>query len=275
LNPTFFAARAVFYFVLWSLMAGYYYRHSVAQDETGNPELTVRMQRWSGISIVLLALTTTFFSVDLIMSMTPHWYSTIYGVYYFSGAVVGFFALLAVMMVLLQQAGRLEKSITAEHYHDVGKFVFAFVVFWAYIAFSQYMLIWYANLPEETSWYHARQQSPWWVGVALVLIVGHFIVPFWALMPRSAKRNKYWLALVAAWVLAVHWADIYYLVGPPSHHFHSEVHASPGPLHVTDVSLLIGLAGIFGWSVVNLMGRSALLPERDPRLVDSLAFENV
>jgi hypothetical protein len=228
---------------------------------------------------VLFGLTVTFFSIDLLMSMTPHWYSTIYGVYYFAGAVVGFFALLAIIMTWLQSAGRLEDSITAEHYHDVGKYVFAFVVFWAYIAFSQYMLVWYANLPEETSWYYARQSSTWWVGVALMLIVGHFIVPFWALISRSAKRNRYWLALVAAWVLIMHWGDIYYLVGPPSHHLHGQTeparHVTARPLQLTDLALLVGLGGLFVSMMVGRMRQAALLPRRDPRLVESLAFENI
>ena len=238
------------------------------------------MQRLSGICIVIFGLTVTFFAIDLIKSMTPHWYSTIYGVYYFSGAVVAFFASLAITMVGLQRGGCLVHTITTEHYHDVGKFVFSFVVFWAYIAFSQYLLIWYANLPEETAWYSARQSSTWWIGVSLVLLVGHFVVPFWALLSRRAKRNKVALAAVSAWVLLLHWVDMYYLVGPQSHHFHSDSHeahtiAEPSAaLHMTDVALLVALGAAFAWLLLDALRRVSLVPTRDPRLGESLTFEN-
>ncbi|MBN2446531.1 MAG: quinol:cytochrome C oxidoreductase [Phycisphaerae bacterium] len=275
LNAPFFIIRLTVYFIAWSLLARYFYCRSIAQDTSGDPDLTTRMQRLSGIGMVIYGLTVTFFSIDLIMSMTPHWYSTIYGVYYFSGSAVGFFALLALTMVLLQSAGRARNVITVEHYHDIGKLVFGFVVFWAYIAFSQYMLIWYANLPEETSWYYARQSSQWWVGVALVLLFGHFVAPFLALISRRPKRRTRPLALAAVWILIVHWIDIYYLVIPQAHHFHGEEHAAGSPLHVSDITLLIGLGGLFVCAVLRLMSRSELLPIRDPRLSESLTFENV
>ncbi|MFC1757779.1 quinol:cytochrome C oxidoreductase [Planctomycetota bacterium] len=280
LNPPFFAVRMVIYFGVWSVIARFYHEMSVAQDTSGESDFTTRMRRWSGIGIIALGITLTFFSIDLIQSMTPHWYSTIYGVYFFSGAVVGFFALLCIALDQLQRHGRLRSSVTAEHYHDLGKYLFAFVVFWAYIAFSQYMLVWYANLPEETAWYNARQQSGWWVGVSVLLLVGHFIVPFWALLSRRSKRHRGWLAIVAAWVLFMHWVDVYYLVGPPSHHFHAHVDslghdANSSPLHVTDISLLVGIGGVFLWATLISMDRASLIPKRDPQIAESLAFENI
>jgi hypothetical protein len=196
LNTPFFIVRVVVYFVVWTLLAWFFLTASVRQDATGDVRLTLRMQAASAPAMVLYAITVTFAAFDLLMSLDPHWYSTIFGVYYFAGSVVGFFALLALVVYLLQRAGRLTRAITIEHYHDLGKLIFAFVVFWAYIAFSQYLLIWYANIPEETVWY-LRRQSGSWAAVSLVLLFAHFVVPFVALLSRVSKRRKSLLAAVA------------------------------------------------------------------------------
>jgi hypothetical protein len=271
LNAPFFLVRCAVYFTLWTLLARYFLKRSVQQDATGDAALTLRMQWWSAPGMLLYALTTTFFAIDVLMSLNPHWYSTIWGVYFFSGNVVGFFALLAVLAYLLQRAHRLTRAITVEHYHDVGKLAFAFVVFWAYIAFSQYMLIWYGNIPEETVWFRPRQGDTWWVGVSLLLLFGHFVAPFLALLSRYPKRRKAPLALAAAWLLFMHWLDLYYLVGPPP----AAGGQPAAPLHATDVTLFIALGSLFAFVLLHLMSRYALLPARDPRLPESLAFENV
>src|SRR5918996_1976092 len=153
LNVPFFLIRAALYFGIWSFIALLYYRGSRRQDATGDPGVTARLRRLAGPAIIVLALTQTFASVDWIMSLTPHWYSTMMGVYFFAGSFVGFIALLSVVAVAMRGAGLLEKGITVEHLHDLRKFLFAFTAFWAYIAFSQFFLMWYANLPEETIWY--------------------------------------------------------------------------------------------------------------------------
>lgn len=271
LNVPFFVVRCAIYFGIWSLLARFYLKTSVAQDASGDPELTLRMQWWSAPGMLLYALTVTFFALDALMTLQPHWYSTIFGVYFFSGAVVGFFALLALVVYFVQRAGRLTRSVTIEHYHDIGKLAFGFVVFWAYIAFSQYMLIWYANIPEETIWYRPRQGDTWWIGVSLVLLFGHFVAPFVVLLSRYPKRRPGLLVLACAWLLLMHWIDIYYLVGPQPH----MVGGADTPLHVTDFLLLVGLGGLFVCGLLRPMGRYALLPERDPRLSESLTFENV
>lgn len=276
LNGGFFLVRLAFYFGLWTLIAGHFYRASVRQDETGDPALTARLQSLAAPCLIVFALTTTYFAFDVLMSLDPHWYSTIFGVYYFAGSTVAFFALLALMMFGLQSAGRLQSAISIEHYHDVGKFMFAFIVFWAYIGFSQYMLIWYGNLPEETGWYLIRQQSPWLL-VSLLLLFGHFILPFVALISRHPKRQKNVLILGAMWMLLMHWIDMMWLVYP-----HAEGHGgetrTPAPLTLWDllqsVASLVGIGGVCAWAVLNRMGAAALAPQRDPRLNDSLAFEN-
>ena len=267
LNIPFFLIRAVLYFGCWSFIALMYYRGSRGQDATGDPAVSARLRRLSGPAIIVLALTTAFASVDWIMSLTPHWYSTIFGVYFFAGSFVGFFALLSVVAVAMRRAGLLDTVISAEHLHDIGKLLFAFMVFWTYIAFSQFFLIWYANLPEETIWYKARMEGSW-MTVSLVLMAGHFVVPFFYLMGRPVKRNGATLAIGGGWLLAMHLVDLYWQVMPTLH----PDGFSPSLL---DVAALVAVGGCFVAAASWLMRRQALVPLRDPRLAESLAFENV
>ena len=266
LNPTFFAVRAVFYFVVWGLLARFFLQRSLEQDESADAALTQQMERLSPVAMLLLALTITFASFDWLMSLEPTWFSTIFGVYYFSGAVVGFLALVILAAVLLQASGRLTSSVTVEHYHDLGKLLFAFVVFWGYIAFSQYMLIWYANIPEETEWYLARQTGAWkWV--SLVLLFGHLLIPFLGLLSREVKRRKMLLGGWALWLLVMHWIDVYWLVMP-------SLDGSGPPVSPIDVCCLVGIGGVYFAGVVRLADDRSLVARGDPRLEESLAFEN-
>lgn len=275
LNVPFLFIRFVLYFGLWILMARYFRDGSIRQDRSGDPQLTATMQTRSAPGMLLLALTLTFAAVDLLMSLNPMWFSTIFGVYFFAGAALGCFATLALTMHLLQNAGRMTMVITAEHYHDIGKLLFAFVFFWAYIGFSQFMLIWYANLPEETFWYSVRMQRPW-VWLSLFLLFGHFVLPFLALMSRHPKRRRQTLVIGAQWMLVMHWLDMFWLVMPRSAGHDSVVAAGLGYLDVlTAFSWLLGIGGLCVWAVASRMGQAALIPERDPRLGESLAFENV
>lgn len=276
LNTTFFAIRFLVYAVLWIVIARFYYKSSVAQDQSGDPDLTMKMQWWSYLSLFAFALTTTFFSFDFMMSLEPHWFSTIFGVYYFAGGALAAFALMVIMMLLTQLSGRLKKTISTEHYHDVGKLVFAFIVFWAYLAFSQYMLIWYANIPEETLWYVVRQK-PEWIALGIFILFGHFVVPFLLLISRRPKRNRLPLALMGVWVLIVHWFDMAYLVLPRYESSKTLADAVGLDLMTGVQSLLclIGIGGVMIWAVVTRMNQATLLPERDPRLSESLEFENI
>lgn len=266
LNVPFFLARTVVYFGVWAAFAHWFHRTSTQQDKTGDPRLTKRMETTSAAALILFAFTVTFFAFDYLMSLTPHWYSTIFGVYFFAGSVLGFFALLTIIAVMVQRAGALQHAITVEHYHDLGKLIFAFTVFWTYIAFSQYMLMWYANLPEETFWYAARQEGSW-VGFSVFLLFGHFIVPFLALMSRNVKRRKPLLCAGASWMLLMQWADIYWLVMPGK---------SPGtiPLSVMDLAVFVAMGGIFCASALRRLGAHPIVPLKDPRLAESLEFEN-
>ena len=266
LNPPFFVVRLALYFAIWILLSRLLLSRSTAQDGSGEPQLTIRMEKISAPGLVLFALSTNFAAFDLLMSLDPHWFSTIFGVYYFSAGVVGFFAALAILLYWLQRRGRLVNVVSSEHYHEVGKLMFAFTVFWAYIAFSQYLLIWYGNIPEETEWFLKRQTGDWaWVSVALLF--GHFLLPFLALISRPPKRHPAALAAIAVWVVAACWLDIYWLVVPEF---------SPGVARfgAIDVLCFLGLAGTWTAVLAWRLGRRELVPRSDPRLGESLAFES-
>ena len=265
LNAGFFVFRYVACFAVLGLLAWYYLRMSVRQDRTGDAGVTRRLQWLSAPAMVLFAFALTVLAIDLLMSRWPLWYSTIFGVYYFAGCVVGSLALLILMAVWLQAAGRLRDIITVDHYHDLGKLLFAFVVFWAYIAFSQYMLIWYGNMPEETVWLASRQ-SHGWAFIGLALLLGHFLLPFLALLSRVPKRRQGWLAAAAVWLLLMHWLDVYYLVVPHG--------GTPLAFGLPDLAGALGVGGLFVAALGGRLGQQSLVAERDPRLAESLSFEN-
>ena len=225
------------------------------------------MQSLAPVGLILFSLTLTTASVDWIMSLEPQWYSTMWGVYYFSGSVIGVLAFLIVAVAFIQARGRLQEIVTVEHVHDVGKLLFAFVVFWTYIAFCQYFLIWYGNIPEETAYFMHRSHGGWPM-VAKMLMLGHFFIPFFFLMPRAAKRRRSTLVAAALWLLVMHYLDLYWCVMPVLHH--------DGPhFGILDATSILAVGGFFlaafGW----FSSRRALVPVRDPRLAESLSFENV
>ena len=266
LNVPFFTVRAVVYFAVWILAARFFLVQSVRQDELGDPKLTQRMEKLSAPVLVLFALTVSFASFDWLMSLEPRWFSTIFGLYFFAGAVVGFFAALILLALALQQGGWADRSITTEHYHELGKLLLGFIIFWGYMAFSQYMLIWYANVPEESVWYLARQTGPWtWVSVGLLF--GHLLVPFFGLLSREVKRRKAAMGVWAAWMLVIHWIDIYWLVMPTFAPDHL-------PFGLIDVCCIIAVGCLFLAGLVQSAHGRALIPVKDPRLHESLAFEN-
>ncbi len=276
LNLPFFGIRAVAYFLVWGLLARFYLLRSTEQDVSGDPALTTQMERFSPLALLLFAVTVTFASFDWLMSLEPHWFSTIFGVYYFSGAIVGGVAAIILAAIALQASGRLTSSVTTEHYHDLGKLLFAFVIFWGYIAFSQYMLIWYANIPEETSWYLPRQ-SGGWMWLVLALLFGHLLIPFLGMLPRAIKRREITLGFWAVWLLVFHWLDLYWLV-MPSYWNHATVEPAAGGMAlrlVLDVTLAVGMGALYVAGLVRVARSHALVPVRDPRLEESLAFENV
>ena len=266
LNTGFFTVRAVLYFAVWSGLALYFWRGSRAQDRSGDQEITRRLRRMSGPGLVLFALTSTFASIDWLMSLTPHWYSTMFGVYFFSGSLVGAFALLAIVVAAMQGAGLLRRVITVGHFHDLGKLLFAMTCFWSYIAFSQYFLIWYANIPEELTWYATRMHGSWKTA-SQVLAVGHFALPFLFLLPDRIKRRPATLVLGAFWMLAMHYLDLFWVV-MPAHR--------PGGFSLTlaDAAAFLVVGGVFFAALGWVLRRGALVPYRDPRLLESLTYDS-
>ena len=264
LSPTFFTIRLAIYFVIWGALAWFFHRTSTRQDASFDPKATLRMERAAGPGLVAFALSANFAAFDLLMSLDPHWFSTIFGVYYFAVSLVTFFAVMPAILVMLQWKGVLARAVTVEHFHDLGKMLFAFNVFWAYIAFSQYMLIWYGNIPEETQWFLKRQTGDW-AWVSLALLVGHFVVPFLLLVSRAIKRRPRLLAITGGYMVLMCWLDLYWLVTP-------EFSRGEARFGLIDVFCFLGVAGVYMLALVPRLARHSLLAEGDPRLAESLAF---
>ena len=213
LNPLWFTVRIIVYFSFWVFASRLYFQKSRQQDETGDTGITLQLQKWSGPLIMVFALSLNFGSFDLFMSTDPAWFSTIYGVYMFAASMLSFFAVTILTCYVLQQNGRLQKSVNLEHYQDLSKFQFGFIVFWAYIAFSQFMLYWYGNIPEETLWYKHRMEHGWGAfGIALLIL--HFVIPFLGTASRHVRRNPRLMALWAVLILVAHWMDMTFLIMP-------------------------------------------------------------
>ncbi len=287
LDPQFFAARYVIYGVIFSGLAHYFAKKSREQDVSGDPQISEKLRIASAPAMILYSLATCAAAFDIMMSMAPKWYSTIYGVNFWGGACIGAFAAFGLIVIGIQRTGRLTRSVGPEHYHDIGKWLFSFTFFWAYTAFSQFMLQWYGNMPEETVWYKYRLFGEWqWVSIAI--LVGHFMFPFVFLLSRWTKRIVPSLIFFCVWQLVFHWLDIYWNVMPSYDWgtvFHDGAKIVTGPLtgntalhHVgfspVDVTVWIGLIGVFLIGVgKNLTGN--LIPVKDPTLGLSLTHENV
>ena len=278
LNEGFFRIRMIAYFVIWSFLALRFYGLSTSQDDaTGDAveKKTHAMRFLSAPAVLLFALSMTFFAFDALMSLDPHWFSTMFGVYYFAGIAVSAHAFLALVTVLLRRSGYLKGVVTDEHNHDLGKLMFGFTVFFAYIGFSQYFLIWYANIPEETRWFAYRIEGDF-LGLSTLLALGRFPLPFFFLLPRAMKRASGTLVLAAAWILFMEIVDMFWVVQPVLAHHHAKEKGAEMALHVgaVDALCVLGFAGVFiavfGWA----LKRRALVPVKDPRLAESLAHEN-
>jgi hypothetical protein len=273
LNATSFTMRAVIYGVVWSGLGVLLWWWSVRQDKEVDPNPIAHKQRWIGpLGIVLTALSLTFGAFDWLMSLDPHWFSTIFGVYYFAGCVVTSHAFLAMIVILLHRSGYLRGVVTPEHFHDLGKMMFAFTVFWAYIGFSQYMLIWYASIPEETEWFAYRGHGQY-LALSLVLVFGRFAIPFVGLMSRRIKRNPKTLMFWSIWIIIGEFIDMYWLIHPALAHHRGIAEPVIRP-DVFDVTTLLGIGGIFFAVFAWATSKYPLVPVKDPRLEESINFEN-
>jgi len=213
LNEGFFTIRIVLFFAIWIFFYLILTRNSKKQDTTLDQSLTKKNIKISAIFMPFFGITLTLASIDWIMSLEPHWFSTIFGIYYFSGTILTALAVTTFMVVYLNEKGLLVKGLKRDHYYSLGALLFAFINFWAYIAFSQFLLIYYANLPEETYWFIARTEGSW-VFVTILLGVVHFLVPYIGLLSQPSKMNPKRLKFMAVWILCAHLLDMYWLIMP-------------------------------------------------------------
>ncbi len=262
LNWPFFLIRLFLFSGIWIFFSQKLIRLSLKQDQTGEEAITNKSVPYSVAFLLLFALSFSFFSFDTLMSLEPHWFSTIFGVYAFAGLFQSFIAGLILVIIYLRRANNLDRKIVNEnHLHDLGKFLLGCTIFWAYIAFSQYMLVWYANLPEEAVYYLHRSAGDWkWLSLALILF--KFIVPFLFLLPRWVKRDEGSLIVVSILVLIAQYADLYWMVYPQFDHEH--IHFG-----LLELGLLVGFIGLFLYCLFYFFSRHSLVPVHDPRQKES------
>lgn len=261
LNPAFFSIRNLLFLGIWALFAWLLIRNSLRQDQSGDVNLTRKNTTLSTVFLPIFGVTFTLTAFDLTMSLEPNWYSTIFGVYCFAGLFQSGTALLAFLAIGLRRRGALA-SFNENHLQDLGNWMFAFSVFSAYIGFSQYMLIWYANLPDETFYLIVRKSWPWgYVFLAVVFL--KFFLPFFLLLARDAKRSEKVVMLAGGLIILGQFLDIYLMIGP--------VVSPPRPVFGwIELGTFLAFAGLFGTTLLRFLGRHPVLPGRDPQLAASL-----
>lgn len=260
LNTRGWTMRAIIYFLIWSLIAIAYFGWSRRQDEDHDPKHTLRMQSLSAPSLILFVGALSFAAFDWLMSLEPSWFSTIFGVVIWAGSAVAILALTILIGLSLYKRGLVGETINLEHFHDLAKLLFGFICFWTYVSFSQWMLIWYAGIPEEATWFHKRWEGGW-MFVSYLLIFGHFVAPVLLLISRVQKRNLRWLQAMCFWVIFMHVVDIYWFVLPQAGSFR---------IQLADIGALLFTGGVFFAYVFWQLGRVPLVPVGDPRLQKSI-----
>ncbi len=266
LNVPFFLVRAAIYFVIWIAMAWLLTRWSRGQDESGDPRFAERMRKLSGGGLVVWGATLTLAAIDWLMSLEPHWFSTIFGILIMGGAGLGAMAFAIVVLRALSSREPMAGVAKARHFLDLGNLLLAFVILWAYFAFSQLLIIWSGNLPDEIPWYLHRIEGNW-PAIAVAVAVFYFAVPFLLLLSRRRKQHAASLALVACGVLGARLVDLYYLIAP-------EFSRQGIRVHALDLAALVGVGGLwiawFAWE----LARRPLLPLNDPELESAIAPEH-
>ena len=260
LNQSFFIIRTVIYFLIWGFMAYMLNKWSLEHDKTGDWKLLKKMTHFSGPIIVLFVLVVTFAAVDWVMSLDPHFFSTIYGLLFLIGWGLNGLAFVIILLAWLSQREPLKHVIGPRHLHDVGKLMLAFVMVWAYFNLSQYLIIWSGNLPEETGWYLTRSKGGWGV-VGVIVILFHFAFPFVILLSRDVKRNFRWISLMAVFILLMRLVDLFYLIGP------NEMKSIPGTdFHISwmDFVAPFAVGGLWLWGFFGELKKRPLIPPNDP-----------
>jgi hypothetical protein len=266
LSPVFFAGRSTVYLVIWIVFGWAILRVSRRQDQDGDESHTRKNARVSAAFLVVFAITFWLASYDWIMSLEPHWYSTVFGVYQFAGLLLSGLAMIAILVIWLEKLGPLNGVLTEEHLHDLGKLIFGFSTFWMYIWFCQYMLIWYANIPEETI-YYVRRLHGFWEPVFLLNLLLNWGVPFLVLLHVGAKRSRGMLVKICWVILVGRWVDLYLMIMPP-------IVGEQPVFGVWEVGLMLGAAGFFFLALLRVLPKANAVPSRDPFLAESLTYHN-
>jgi hypothetical protein len=267
LNKYFFLGRLIAYLLLWNWLAQRFFGWSTDQDKTKALENTVNAQKFAAPGLVIFAASITFFAFDWFLSLDASWYSTIFGVWVFAQSALFQTAALILMTLMLRKSGLLGNAVNVEHYHDLGKLLFGWIVFWSYISFAQFFLTWYSNIPDELIFFHKRwhDNGGTWKGVSLLLVAMHFFVPFWFLMSRNTKRRLGYLAAGAVCMVVMHVVEVYWVVMPNLGKFEP---------NWVDAACLFGVFGVYLAFVLRGMQDYSLVAVGDPRLGRALEFEN-
>ena len=268
LNMTFFLIRLVVFFALWLGFRHFIVGNSLKQDANGDERYTLRNVGISVAFLLVFALSYSLFSVDTLMSLQPWWYSTIWGVYCFAGLFQSSLAVLIIITVVMMKKGLVRGLVSHDHLHDLGKFLKAFTIFMAYIGFSQFLLIWYANLPEETIFYLSRSTGGW-MAATLSLLIFKFAVPFLLLLPKAAKRTPGHLVLVSCLILVMQYVDIHWMVYP-NYVNNSDLYHGQWIFGWQEIGTFLFFGGLFLWSVTNFLSKNNIVPVKDPRIEESI-----
>jgi hypothetical protein len=273
--PLFFALRAAIYGVVWTVLSRRLLALSKAQDNAQNIDAAAQARRTSAWGMLLFALTTAFAGFDWLMSVDFKFFSTMWGVYFFAGANFAAVATTAALLAWIRSKRKLEGVVTNEHFHDLGKLMFSFTVFWAYISFSQYFLIWYSNIPEETAFYLHRYEGGWRY-LGYLLIAGHFFAPFLILIHRPVKRTPAILLLLGGFMVLIHAADLYWVVRPAVYSYNQEAETTPAVLSTLwlDLIAVLGALALMLGFVLRQITRNQLVPAHDAWINDSLEHKN-
>jgi hypothetical protein len=262
LNVPFFIVRMVLYFLIWTVLAHFLNKWSLEQDEKGAEPYHTKLQMLSGGGLLIYGATVTFSSIDWMMSLNPHWFSTIYGILFMGGQGVGALSFVIVILALVGRDRPLSEILTGGHLHDLGKLLFAFIMLWAYFGFSQFLIIWSGNLPEEIPWYIDRFHGGWGV-IATGLLVFHFVLPFLLLLSRSTIQHYRVIAPVAVMMLVMRLIDVYWLAGPMGG-------SKELSLHWLDLVAPVGIGGVWLAVFFHQLKQRALLPQHEPMLEEAL-----
>lgn len=262
LNNPFFIVRTIFYIGIWLILSSAIVKISRKQDSNGDLNLTKKNKYYSAAFIVAFALTITLASMDWIMSLEPHWFSTIFGVYNFAGLFLNALAVITIIAVLLKRNSPYQNIITDKHLHNLGKLIFAFSTFWMYIWFSQYLLIWYANIPEEVTFFIRREEGSWAI-FTVVNVLFNWVIPFIVLLPRWTKKNEGVLLKVCIIIMIGHWIDLFWMIMPP-------FMKNDPVMNIWEIGPIASAVAIFFYLTFRVLSQRNIVPIKDPMLVESL-----